>query len=346
MLPAVSRNQSFAGATITYRRKLPQLGSRAATDRSRCSRRILFLLVTATLWFSAENSLGQTPVDAERTPPEPPTTIARIASGTAIRKRTESGRWNHLVLLAIPKISSGDVAAVNGTVREAATATALTIMATVVGDSESANSPEPSGGAVYRLAEVGVGYGGRGDEGWVVIDSDTASRWNVQLGFIARQVLQTNEQRLSRVTMAGKTDHAVVFDAPSVVHRRDRNRKYLTRHLLTIDPATGRGTLSVWLLVPPGSETHDVPPKPHPIIDRPIRVCSWGTIETRRIHVDADQFSLFGIPGELAFALEDLPPGEDLAWTAATAKWAGLRAFSADELTALVAALRSAHDGL
>jgi hypothetical protein len=304
------------------------------------------MLVAAAVLLPAGRTFGQAPVETARPAAEPLPAIARIDSGTPARKRGDSQRWNRLVLLATPKISSGDVEAVSGTVKEAATATALTLMATVTNGSGPAN-PEPDSGraAPYRLVEVGVGYSGRGEAGWVVIDSDTASRWKVPLGFIARQVLRTNEQRLSQLTVAGKTDQALVFDAPSVMHRRDRHRKYLTRHLLTIDPASGRGTLYVWLLVPPRTEPDASPSKPHPIIDQPIRVASWGTTETRRIHVDEDHFSLFGIPGELAFALEDLPPGEDLTWTPPAARLGGLRVFSAAQLTTLVDALESARMG-
>lgn len=302
---------------------------------------ILFATVLATTPFvgpAAGQHVESRPTSqaAEASSPMP-----RIDVGTAALNPGPD-RWNRLVLIATPQINSGDSDAVGETMSVAATTCSLTIMATVVRNEAPIDAQENST-PNYRLDEVGVGYSGPGTDGSVVIDSETASQLGVPLGFIARQVLRANEQRLVNVTVAGKSANAVVFDAPSVMQRNGQHRRYLTRHLVAIDPAKGTGTLSVWLLVPPGTPPNTDASVPHPIIDQPIRFCPWGIEETRRIHVDAEHFNLLGVPGELAFALEDLPPGKDVTWTRAAARLAGLRTFSAEQLDALVQAIEAAR---
>ena len=261
-----------------------------------------------------------------------PQSIPIVDSGVEVGAENDDTRWNRLVLLAQPKINSGDVDAISDTVRDAATKCALTIMATV---KKSASSDQQ--GAEFQLLEIGVGYSAGGASGTKIIRSDTADGLGVSLGFIGRQVLKSNERQLDDVTLIAKTKTFAVFDAPSVMHRGGAHRKYLTRHFVYIVPRTGGGMLMTWLLVPPSDDTKA--DDKLSIINQPIRVTKWGTVETRRIHVDGDQFSFLGIPGELAFALEDLPPGSDLRWNRRAAKVAGLRVFEQQDLDELSAAL-------
>ncbi|QEF97727.1 hypothetical protein Mal15_17700 [Stieleria maiorica] len=256
--------------------------------------------------------------------------IQTVAPGTRVLDAPGQESWNRQILVASPKINSGDVDSVSGSIRDAATKCALTIMAEV-------ETPLPDGR--FELKRVGVGYSIDGPEGRIIVSSDTASDLDVPLGFIARQVLRTNEQQLADVSLIGKTSALALFDAPSVMLRKGQHRKYLTRHFVYLDQATGQGAMVTWLLVPPTDEEH-----PMAIIDQPMRVTKWNSNETRRIHVDADEFNLLGVPGELAFALEDLPPGIDVAWTKRAARLAGKKTFSLPELRELSDALREAME--
>lgn len=274
--------------------------------------------------------------------------ITRLKPGTAVSKLAESSAWNRKVLVATAKINSGDVDAVSETVRDAAVACSLTILARV----RRSDSPDRH----YRLEDVGVGYSVPAKLGRVIVSGNSTSESNDEgaaLGFIARQVLRTNETQLSRVIVVGKSDLALAFDAPSILHRRGQHRHYLTRHLVSIDRQTGVGQLSLWLLVPPNAEPvsgqnseagtqSEAVVSRHAVINHPIRVCRWNLDETRNIHVDDDQFNFLGVPGERAFALEDLPPGKELRWTPELARSAGQHTYSATELNRLAASVRQA----
>ncbi|WP_182871353.1 hypothetical protein [Stieleria mannarensis] len=253
-----------------------------------------------------------------------------VDPGTRVRDDPGQESWNRLILVASPKINSGDVDSVSGTIRDAATKCSLTIMAEV---------EKTLPGGRFELKQVGVGYSVNGPEGRITVSSDTASELNIPLGFIARQVLRTNEQQLANVSLIGKTSALALFDASSVMLRKGQHRKYLTRHLVYLDQASGEGAMVTWLLVPPSDEEH-----PMAIINQPMRVTKWNTEETRKIHVDAEAFNFLGVPGELAFALEDLPPGVDVAWTERAAKLAGKKTFSVAELRELSDALREAME--
>ncbi|MEO1617980.1 MAG: hypothetical protein AAFV88_19150 [Planctomycetota bacterium] len=230
--------------------------------------------------------------------------LPRMAPGTAIESAEEGQPGNRVVLLAQPRINSGQTDAVGSAVAKASTQCALTIMAEVAQASDKS----------FELKRVSVGYCLADSQSPVAIDSDSASELGVTLGFIARQVLRTNEQGLEKLSVVGRSDRAVIFDAPSIMFRRAKHRRYVTRHLVSIDTFTGQGMLHSWLMVPPKSET----PKSDDfvLINHPIRSTDWGTREVRRIHIDGDAFNFLGVPGETAFALEDLPPGDDLSWNA------------------------------
>lgn len=241
--------------------------------------------------------------------------------------------WNRLVLLATPKINSGDTEAVSSMVRDAATACSLTIMASVSNDRTK----------VHSMNDIGVGYSiATGGERTIVSSAgeDDASQ---SLGFIPRQVLRANEQQLAKVRLVAMSATLAVLDAPTVFHRKGKPKKFLTRHFLWINPETGEGQMMVWLLTPTALKPSapDAKSLQHGVISFPIRHVNWAEKETRRIHVDGSEFSFLGIPRELAFALEDLPPGTDHAWTRQAANLAGCQRYSPDTLQSLHRAILS-----
>ncbi len=282
------------------------------------------------LWFASHLISLQRPAAAANDALFQPTPIAVVDPGTRVEDESEAVSWNRKILVASPKINSGDVDSLSGSIRDAATKCALTIMARV--DKSDSHGQ-------YELKQIGVGYSVEGPAGRIIISSETASDLDVPLGFIARQVLKTNERQLADVSLIAQSPALAMFDAPSVMLRNGQHREYLTRHLVYLDQVSGEGGLVTWLLVPPSDEEH-----PMAIINQPMRVTKWNTNETRRIHVDADEFNFLGVPGELAFALEDLPPGIDVAWTKRAARLAGKKAFTETELRELSDALREAME--
>ncbi|MCA9138116.1 MAG: hypothetical protein KDB00_15195, partial [Planctomycetales bacterium] len=265
--------------------------------------------------------------------------IKLIEPGTLVSDNPENLVWNRLVLIASPRINSGDVDALSETVRDAATKCSLTIMAGIKEKAAAGNGDVHE----YELDQIGVGYSADGTSGRVVVTPDNASDLGVSLGFIGRQVLRTNQQQLAAVSVIAKTPQVAVFDAPSVMHRNGKHREYLTRHYVYLDRSTGGGATMTWLLVPPSlDDATSKVDETMSIINEPIRVTKWATRETRNIHVDENEFNFFGVPGKLAFALEDLPPGVDVAWTRRAAKLAGRRQYSQTQIDELSDALNQA----
>lgn len=302
--------------------------------------RVLFCAVLLSVLFlcPAQDSKGQ---DSKEKPDSvlEPVPIRLIEPGTRVVESTDESVWNRQVLVASPRINSGDVSAVSGTIRDAATKCSLTIMAGVKVLSDPANRE----GQRYELLQIGVGYSADGPAGRIIVSSDKASELGVTLGFIGRQILRTNEQQLHSVSVIAKNSQVAVFDAPSVMFRNGKHRRYLTRHLVYVDRQSGEGATMCWLLVPPPVDDNGAEDdKSMAIINTPIRITKWGTYETRDIHVDEDEFNFLGVPGELAFALEDLPPGLEIAWTKRAARFAGRTRFTQTQIDELSDALNQA----
>ena len=74
------------------------------------------------------------------------------------------------------------------------------------------------------------------------------------------------------------------------------------------------------------------------VAEKSLRVVAPGTNEDRKIHVDGRSFFL-GIPTARSFALDDLPPGVDIAWSSAAQHMAAGATYATDELSDFAAAL-------
>ncbi|WP_146525208.1 hypothetical protein [Novipirellula artificiosorum] len=205
--------------------------------------------------------------------------------------------WNRLVLVATPRIASGDVDAISESIRSAVSTFRLTIMARVTNDPQTER---------HRLADVGIGYSVPVNGKLTVIDSQNTSDLDVSLGFIQKRVLSQSEAHLQKVSVLVRTSTLVVFDVPSIFHRSGKHRDYLNRNLIWIRPESGEVAMASWLV-----DRSAKPPRPS--LSDPLRIIAAATREDRRIHVDEDAFFL-GIPNERGFALENLPPGKDVAW--------------------------------
>ncbi len=253
--------------------------------------------------------------------------LPRIAAGTKVGD-PNARRWNRVILLAKPRIASGDVDQLSQSIRDASTAFTLTVLATV--ETYSATD----GSKRFRLAEVGVGYSAPINGVQTVISYDTVQQQGADPGFIGRQVLSANEERLADAVIVVRSSTLLVFDAPAIMHRGGQHRDYIARHLVWIDPQTGRGATVVWLLTGSGNG------RLRPAKER-LRLITTGTREDRKIHVDGAEFFL-GIPSDRAFAVEDLPPGSSIDWTADLVKFAALPGYNGQSLGELSAALNQA----
>lgn len=165
--------------------------------------------------------------------------LLRIEAGTIVDAspgNEPTGRWNRIVLLARPRIASGDVDALSTAIRESVSKFVLTIMA-----------------AVER----------------------------------------------------------------------------------TVDPSSGRSSSLVWLIRQTSAGSNAVER------DEAPRWIPPGFQEDRAIHVDGNQFNLLGVPNKKAFAIETLPLGKPIPWSAEALAVADLKKFDVGSLRQLSTALNN-----
>lgn len=295
----------------------------------------LFQVVVTASWLL---SLVATGLPAQ----EVPTSLAsgsvrglpRIAAGTAI-DMPDSDRWNRVILLARPRLASGDTQKLPQSIANTVSRFVLTILATVQLDAD-----EAGGERKYQLAEVGLGYSTDVHGELRTVTTADASRLGVSLGIFGRQMLLENEKQLATARLIARTSTLLIFDTPALLLRDEEHRDYVMRHFIWVDPHSGRTAALVWIL------EQDDNGKMRVVADEPLRWLPPGLKEDRAIHVDGDHFSFLGIPDERAFALEDLPPGKPIPWSAETRALAAETEYTSESLYELTAALNQSLQAL
>lgn len=228
--------------------------------------------------------------------------MSRLEAGTFV-ENDSNARWNRVVLLARPRIASGDVDSLPSMIRNSVSEFVLTIMASVEQQSDQA-----TGESRFRLVDVGVGYSTEVHGELKVVTTDDASKVGVDLSFLTRMMLSENEKQLSKVRIVARNSAFIIIDAPVHMLRNGVHRRYIMRHFVWIDTKTGQNAAVVWL-IDHASGTNVVE------ANEPLRWASARVQEDRAIHVDGKEFNMLGIPNEKAFALEHMPPGKPIAWT-------------------------------
>lgn len=247
-----------------------------------------------------------------------------IEAGTVVGQ-ADAKRWNRIILIAQPRIASGDVDALSKSIRDTVSSFDLTILATVE------KVADPTGQPRYRLREVGAGYSKDIEGTTRIITSDSQRRLGANLGFFARQMLKTNEGQLASARLIAKSDTTFVFDTPTLILRNGAHTEMVTRHFIWVDPRAGTCSTLVWLL--------DISRGVATVYDEAMRWFPQDVKEDRRVHVDGDQFLLGGIPTDKAFALEDLPPGKKMKWTQRAKRTAALGTYDKTSFQELALAL-------
>ena len=266
-------------------------------------------------------------VATDASPPPEPITV--IEAGTLVDD-PDRDRWNKVVLLATPRFASGDTEDVSASIKETVTGFTFAILATV----RPVDAPAEGGEATsHELVEVGVGYCMPLQEQLTVVAPD-ATLDGLSLDFLGRQVLNAKHKSLGDITRIGTHGTAVVFDVPTMMLRGDEHEDLVVRHLVRIDPQSGRCSTCAWLV----ATTDDGSLVP---VEEPLRIIDGGTHEERPIHVDGRRFS-FGFPTKRAFAVEDLPPGQRVDWSASLRTAADVPTYSKDALDRLITELDTA----
>jgi len=255
-----------------------------------------------------------------------PLGLPRVPPGTVAVAPT-AARFNRVVYLAASRIASGDADAVPAMIASRVPLFTLALLATV-GRIENAE-----GQPLHQLLEVGAGYAVPLAGQLTVIDPD-APPAAAGIDMIGRQVLAANGRHLAELRRIGANGTMQVIDVDSLFLRGGRHSPLIMRHFIWVEPASGHCSSCVWLL----ASTADAGFAP---TADPPRWLREGTRDDRAIHVDAGEFFL-GMPTKDAFALTDLPPGTDLAWSAELRQAAAATHYAEPELRRLAAAINQA----
>ena len=266
--------------------------------------------------------------------------LSRIEAGTLvstdITADKTTGHWNRVVLLARPRIASGDVESLSTAIRDSVSDFVLTILASVE-EFHDATIGQPR----FRLVDIGVGYSTQVDGEMRTVTVADADKVGVKLGIFPRMLLAENEKKLATATIIARTSTLMIIDTPAVVLRGTEHHECVMRHFIWVEPTSGRNAALVWLI--------DRDNAGNPVVDasEPPRWAPAGLREDCAIHVDRKEFNFIGIPNERAFALEDLPPGKPISWTAEACALAAKPSYQTEELRslsfALNAMLQSSH---
>ncbi|HBE67522.1 MAG TPA: hypothetical protein DDW52_05165 [Planctomycetaceae bacterium] len=250
--------------------------------------------------------------------------LPKLPAGTQVEPQEDSDQeFNKVILLARPKIESGNVDALPDAIRNAVSSMVLSILAHVERDSSGK----------FRLVSVGAGFATPVEGELTVVTPDTAGDLGAKLGFVQRQLLGQNSKQLDTLPIVARSKQVLVFDAPSIMLTDGKHEKFRMRHFIWADSSTGRTATFVWLLPERSDAAGQQAGK--------LRWLPPGLKERREIHVDGREFSILGIPTDRAFALEDLPPGRDLDWTDEGRRLATKSSYGANDLKALVAAINA-----
>ncbi|MEZ6134722.1 MAG: hypothetical protein R3C53_07420 [Pirellulaceae bacterium] len=289
-------------------------------------RRSHLVVVVLVLLGWAHPAYSQT-TGSQTTSSQADSRLPIIAAGTIVNN-PDGVRWNRIVLLARPRIASGDISALSTSVRDSVSTFVLTILATV---EQVPNAPGPS--PRFRLREVGLGYSSEIENVTQVVSSSSAAEQGLQLGFIQKQMLLENEKQLKKARGIARTSTLAIFDAPANVLLDDKHQSVIMRHFIWIDSQTGENASLIWMLAEDsGGELR--------VVDAPLRHLPSGLEEDRKIHIDGNAFIL-GIPSERAFALEGLPPGREFSWTNSARTLAAQKRYTMDDIRQLSAELNA-----
>ena len=281
------------------------------------------------LVFASSGLCGQIAAGQEKTAKS----VSILPAGTVIGDKSAK-QWNRTLLLAKPRISSGDVDSLSEDVRKTVSSFVLSILATIEGYDDAA-----SGQKRYRLRDVGIGYAMQQDDKLLTVSSSKQSEMKLGLNFVGSQMLKTNEQQLKTARMIASTSTIYMFDTPSIMLIGGKHVKLITRHFIWIDSKSGSSSMLVWLVAKDKSGNWRVASKS-------LQWVPTGTQEDRKVHVDGDQFFL-GIPkNERAFALESLPPGKAAEWSTEAITLASRQSYDPLSLRSLALALNACLQSL
>jgi hypothetical protein len=218
-----------------------------------------------------------------------------IPPGTIIDKEAPKG-WSNLVIKSYSRPAEGDVSQLSPAADRLTRLLFTAILADVKAD-------KSSGDKRYKLAKVavGLGMGIRGKD--TIITPDTQNRLGANLGFLARIVLRTAQEKLGEITVLVRSKTLLLFDSPGYMLVEARHKPIVLRYAVLVEERTGRLNTLVWALERGADGKYSGPLGA-------IQCLPPNLTDDCRLHVDSHEFSV-GQPTEKAFAMMTPPKGHE-----------------------------------
>jgi hypothetical protein len=219
-----------------------------------------------------------------------------VAPGTVVERGPPAG-WSHLVIKSLPRVKQSEKARVPTKLgREFVIQKASWMFTVFTADVV----PEKQGSHTrYRLRAIGLGLGANVKGRDIVLTAGTAERFGEPMDPIKKETLETGYgiQQQSRVVVHGPS--FALVDTPVTFRCGERNRMVRFRYAMLVDPLGGRLDVFCWQI---GAENGECADLKRAVLLNP------NTIDEAELVVDPAGFNDLGIPNELAFGVDDLPP--------------------------------------
>jgi hypothetical protein len=250
--------------------------------------------------------------------------LVLVAPGTQV-DRTPPPGWTHLVIKSIPRLASGDLDSLPGTA-----GTTATLFRTVV-----LTDVRPVGAGAERrfvLRRIGLGLCVPVHGRDTVVMTRSLQSQGIDLGFVARTVLERAEQEVRRGRLVARTPTFALFSAPAVVRNGNAHQEVLLRYALLVDPSSGALHTLVWeIALDPARRS----------AARSMVQLAPGLIYDCGLDVMAERL-LGAVPVNWSFAMRSLPPGQARPMSADLQAWSVREARTQSEAGQLENALRMA----
>ncbi len=257
-------------------------------------------------------------VDVEEKP------VPWIPAGLVIEQTAPPG-WSHLIYVARPRISEGDVAAVSKTVHYYAKLFTVNCLASV---EASHNQPDQ-----FQLGKVAIGIGTQIDGKNMSITSGTQEKLGADLSLIGRQLLaQCENDFRTGCTQIARTSTMIVFDSNIVMLAKREHRPMVARYAILVQPKSGELTTLVWLF-----------DAAYQLVDESLRKLDPNHQEDRVLHANAAPF-LLDIPLDGALAQVRLPVGTSIPISSRLRRVVEPRRYTIKSATELERELQSISD--
>ncbi len=163
-----------------------------------------------------------------------------IPPGTVIGKEAPKG-WTNLVIKSYSRPGAGDMKQLSPLADRLSRLLFTAILADVKED-------KAREGKRYKLAKVAVGLGMRVRDKDTIITPETERRLGAGLGFVARVVLRTAQEKLAEIVVVARSDTLMVFDSPSLIVHEGKHKPIILRYAVLVDENSGRLNTLVWVL--------------------------------------------------------------------------------------------------